>query len=53
LNVRIREPGIFELADIESELFNHGIQARNTQIYIRLSGVDMIVAVTVIPEKEI
>ena len=53
MNIRIRKPGIFKFANIETELFNHSLQASNTQLHIRSSEVDMIVAVTIIPEKEI
>ena len=49
----IREPEIFELADIEPELFNHRIHTCNSQIHIRFSEIHMIVGVTFVPEKEI
>ena len=53
MNISICEPGIFELADIEMELFNHFLQASHPQFYIHFSEVDVIVAVTIIAEKEI
>ena len=44
LNFGISEPGIFEFADIETELFNHRIEAGNTLLRVCLSQCDLIVA---------
>jgi hypothetical protein len=51
LNIRIREPGIFESTDIETELFNHRLHASNAQLYVRVSWIDLIGGVTT--DKEI
>ena len=45
------QPGIIKLADVESELFHHHIEAGNTLLCMRLLQVHLIV--TVIAEKEI
>ena len=51
IDVRISKPGIFELADIETELFDHRLEASNSQLHVRILEVDLIDAV--IAEKEI
>ena len=50
-NVCIGEPGIFEIADIETEPFYHRLEAGDTLLCARLSQVDLILAA--ITEKEI
>ena len=50
-DVCISEPGIFELADIETELCSHHLEAIHTQLHVRLSDVHLIVAA--IADKEI
>ncbi len=50
-NVCIGEPGIVELADVETELGSHHIEACNPQLHIRISDVYLVAAV--IAEKEI
>ena len=52
-DVRIGEPGIFEPADIETELAVHYIKTSNSWLYICALRVDSIVARTVIADKEI
>ena len=47
----ITEPGIYELADIETELFNHRLEASDTLLRMRLSKLDLIVAM--VAEHEI
>ena len=47
----ISELGIFELADVETELCDHCIKAGNAQLHVRVSDVHMIVAATA--DKEI
>ena len=44
-DICISEPGIFELADIETELGNHRLEASNAQLRVRVSKIDVIVAV--------
>ena len=51
LDVCIGKPGIFELADIETELFNHRLEASNSKLHVRVLEVDLIG--TVIADKEI
>ena len=53
MDVRISESGIFEPADIEVELGNHCLEANDSQLHIRVLGVDLIVARAVIADKEI
>jgi hypothetical protein len=53
LDVCISEPGIFEVADIETELLNHRLQAGNPQLHVRVSEADSVVAVTVVADKKI
>ena len=50
-NVCISEPGIFELADIETQLCNHRLEASNSQPHVRDHDVHLVVAV--ITDKEI
>ncbi len=50
-DVCIGEPGIVELADIETELGGHHLEASNPQLHVRVSDVHLIVAA--IAEKEI
>ena len=50
-NVCIGDPGILEIADIEMELFYHRLEAGDTLLCVRLSQVDLVLAVIV--EKEI
>ena len=45
VNVHIREPGIFEFTDIETELFDHCLDAGNAQLHIRVLGIDLVGAV--------
>jgi len=51
INVGISEPGILELADIETELRDHYLETSNTQLHICISDVHLIVAA--IADKEI
>ena len=50
-NICVGEPGIFEIADIETELFYHRLEADDTLLCVRLAQVDLILAA--ITEKEI
>ena len=50
-DVCISNPGIFELADIKTELFYHRLEACNPQQHTRTFKVDLID--TVIADKEI
>ena len=52
-NVCVSEPGIFELADVETELFNHRLKASNAQMHVCVSEVDLIIVVIVFADKEI
>ena len=47
----IREPRIFELANVEMELRSHHSEARNPQLHVRVSDVHL--AVAAIADKEI
>ena len=49
--VCISEPGILELADIETELRDHRLETSNSQLHVRFSDVHLIVAA--IAHKEI
>jgi len=51
MDVRISKPGVFKLADIETELFGHRLEASNSQLHVRVLDVDLIGAV--IADKEI
>jgi len=51
MDIRISKPGIFELADIETELFDHRLEASNSHLHVRVLEVDLIGAV--IADKEI
>ena len=51
LNICIRNPGIFELADVETELRGHRPETCNPQLHIRVLDVHLVV--TVIADKEI
>ena len=51
IDVRIRKPRIFELADIETELFDHRLEASNPQLQVRVVEVHLIGAV--VADKEI
>jgi len=51
MDVRISKPGIFELADIETELFDHRLETSNSQLHIRVVEVDLMGAL--IADKEI
>ena len=44
-DVYISKPGIFELANIEMELFNHCPEASNPQLHVCVFHIDLIVAV--------
>ena len=44
-DVCIGEPGIVELADVETELDSHRFETYNPQMYIRVSEVHLIAAV--------
>ena len=50
-DVCIGEPGIFEPADVETELHGHRPKACNPQLHMCVSDVDLIVAA--ITEKEV
>ena len=50
-DVCIGKPGILELADIETELFNHCLEASNSKLHIHFLEVDLIDAV--IADKKI
>ena len=50
-NVVISKLGIFELANVETELCSHHPEARNPQLHVRISDVHLIV--TAIADKEI
>ncbi len=50
-DVCIGEPGIVELADVETELGSHGLETRTPQLHVRVSDVHLIAAA--IAEKEI
>ena len=50
-DVCISKPGIFELADVETELGSHHLEACNPQLHVRVSDVYLIAAA--IAEKEI
>ena len=50
-NVCVGEPGILELANVETELRGHRLEASNHQLHIRISDAHLIVAA--IAEKEI
>ena len=50
-NVCIGEPGVFEIADIETEPLYHRLETGDTLLCVRLSQVDLILAV--IAEEEI
>ena len=50
-NVCIGEPGIFKIADIETEPFYHRLEAGDTLLCVRLEQVDLIH--TTIAEEEI
>ena len=50
-DVCIREPGIFELADVETELCDHRLEASNSQLHFHITGVHSAVAAIV--DKEI
>ena len=43
-NVCISKPGILELANIETELFDHYFEASDAQLHVSVSEVDLIVA---------
>ena len=50
-HVCIGEPGVFEIADIETEPFYHRLEAGDTLLCVCLSQVDLVLAA--IAEKEI
>ena len=52
LDVLISESGIFEPADIETELLNHRLEAGNSQLHVCILEVDLIVEGTVAADKE-
>ncbi len=41
-NVCIGQPGIFELADVKTELRSHHSKATNPQLYVRVLDVHLI-----------
>ncbi len=51
LNVCISKPGIFEIANVETKLRNHHLEASDPQLYVRVSDIHLIVAA--IADKEI
>jgi len=52
-DIRISKSGIFELANIETELLSHRLQTGHCQLRVCVSEVDLIVGRTVIAEKKI
>ena len=50
-NLRIGDPGIVELADVETKSRSHCLDTSNPQLHVRLSEVHLIVAA--IANKEI
>ena len=50
-NVCISKPGIFELADVETKLRNHCLEASNHQLLVCLSNFHLIAAM--IADKEV
>ena len=50
-NIRIGEPGIVELADVETELCGHRLEACNSQLHVCISDVHLIDAT--FAEKEV
>jgi len=52
-NTIVSESGVFKLADIETELLSHDLQASNAQIHVRILEVGSIVAGTVIAGEKI
>ncbi len=51
INVCISKPGIFEIADVETELRSHHLEASDPQLHVHVLKVHLIV--TVIANKEI
>jgi len=51
VDVCISDPGIFELANVETELRKHRLKASNPQLHMRISDVHLILAA--IADKEI
>ena len=51
IDFRIRKPGVFELANIETESCDHRLDAGNSQLLVHIIKVDLIGAV--IADKEI
>ena len=51
LNVCVGKPGVFEFADVEAELFDHRLEASDSEPHIGVLENDLIV--TVVAEKEI
>ena len=43
-DICISEPGIFELADVETELCDHRLETSNPQLHVRTSDIYSIVA---------
>ncbi len=50
-NICISKPGIFEIADVETKLRSHHLEASDPQLHIHVSEVHLIV--TAITDKEI
>ena len=50
-NVCISKPGIFKIADVETQLRSHHLKASDPQLHVRVSEVYSIV--TAIADKEI
>jgi len=50
-NVCVSKSGIFEIADVETKLHSHHLEAGDTQLQVRISEVHLIVAA--IADKEI
>src|SRR5258706_882064 len=44
LNICISKPGIFEIANVETKLRSHHLEASDPQLHIRVSEVHLIVA---------
>ena len=51
LNACISKPGIFEIADVETKLRSHHVEASDPQLHVCVSDVHLIVAA--IADKEI
>ena len=50
-DVCISKPGIFEIADVETKLRSHHLEASDPQLHVRVSEVHLVVAA--VADKEI